>query len=59
VIGLSDHRAPGMGDVDFKLVAGYLPRDAFRTLEVMSFNSPGQIMTGMKILVETGCVNKV
>jgi putative hydrolase of the HAD superfamily len=59
VIGLLDHQAPGQGNVDFRLVAGYLPRDAFRTMEVMSFNTPEQIKTGLEILVDTGCVNKI
>jgi HAD superfamily hydrolase (TIGR01509 family) len=57
VIGISDHRAPGLGDVDFKLLSIYLPRDSFRTMEVMGFNTPEQIKTGLKKLVETGCVN--
>jgi len=59
VIGISDHRAPGMGDVDFRIVAGYLPKEASRTMEVMSFNTPEQLKTGLKILVDTGCVNPI
>jgi FMN phosphatase YigB (HAD superfamily)/sugar phosphate isomerase/epimerase len=59
VIGIMDHRAPGLGEVDFRMVAVYLPRDAFRTLEVMSFNTPEQIKTGLKTLVDTGCVNLI
>ncbi len=59
VIGIHDHRAPGMGQVDFQMVAAYLPKDAFRTLEVMSFNTPEQIRTGLEILVDTGCVNRM
>ncbi len=56
VIGISDHKAPGLGDVDFRLVAGYLPQDAFRTMEVMGFNTPEQVKTGLKELVDKGCV---
>ena len=59
VIGISDHYAPGLGDVDFRNVAGFLPKDSFRTMEVMSFNTPEQIKTGLKILVDTGCVNLI
>jgi sugar phosphate isomerase/epimerase len=59
VKGVSDHFAPGLGDVDFRLVAGYLPKEAFRTIEVMSFNTPEQIKTGLIKLVETGCVNQI
>jgi sugar phosphate isomerase/epimerase len=56
VIGITDHHAPGQGEVDFRMVAGYLPRQAFRTIEVMSFNTPEQIMTGLTRLLDTGCV---
>ena len=56
VIGISDHHAPGLGDVDFRMVAGYLPKDSFRTLEVMGFNTPEQVKAGLKKLVDTGCV---
>ncbi len=59
VIGLVDHQAPGLGDVDFRMVASYLPRDAFRTLEVLHSNTPEQIKAGMKILVDTGCVSLI
>jgi sugar phosphate isomerase/epimerase len=57
VIGVSDHHAPGLGDVDFRMVAGYLPKEAFRTIEVMSFNTPEEIKRGLKRLVEAGCVS--
>ncbi len=59
VIGIHDHRAPGLGEVDFQMVAGYLPKDAFRTIEVLSFNTPEQIKAGMQILVDTGCVSLI
>jgi putative hydrolase of the HAD superfamily len=59
VIGITDHQAPGMGDVDFHGVAQYLPRQAFRTLEVLSVITPQQIKTGLNKLVETGCVTLV
>jgi sugar phosphate isomerase/epimerase len=59
VIGISDHHAPGMGDVDFRRVAEYLPSQAFRTLEVLSVITPQQIKTGLNKLVEAGCVTLV
>jgi len=59
VIGISDHYSPGLGDVDFRMVAGYLPQGAFRTIEVMSFTTPEQIKTGLNKLVDTGCVNLI
>jgi HAD superfamily hydrolase (TIGR01549 family) len=59
VIGITDHHAPGLGEVDFRMVARYLPNEAFRTIEVMSFNSPEQIKTGLRKLVDAGCVNLI
>jgi sugar phosphate isomerase/epimerase len=59
VVGVVDHYAPGLGDVDFRLIAGYLPKEAFRTVEVMSFNTPEQIKTGLDVLVAAGCVNMI
>jgi sugar phosphate isomerase/epimerase len=59
VTGIQDHRAPGLGEVDFRMVAEHLTKDAFRTIEVMSFNTPEQIKAGMKILIETGCVSLI
>ncbi len=56
VTGVDDHRAPGLGEVDFRMVASYLPKEAYRALEVQSFNTPEQIKAGMQILVDTGCV---
>ncbi len=57
--GISDHRAPGLGEVDFRKVASYLPRAAFRTLEIQGFNTPEQIEAGMNLLADTGCVNLI
>jgi sugar phosphate isomerase/epimerase len=59
VIGVTDHHAPGLGDVDFRMVGRYLPKEAFRTVEVMNFNSFEQIKAGLKILVDTGVVNVI
>lgn len=59
VIGITDHYAPGLGEVDYALLAKYLPKDAFRTLEVMSFNSPEQIKNGLQKLVDIGCIDRI
>jgi FMN phosphatase YigB (HAD superfamily)/sugar phosphate isomerase/epimerase len=59
VNGVDDHRAPGLGEVDFRMVAPYLPEEAFRTLEVQSSNTPDQIKAGIKILVDSGCVRLI
>ena len=56
VIGVKDHYAPGLGEVDFGMVASYLPDEAIRTFELQATNSPEQVKAGLKYLVETGCV---
>lgn len=52
VHGVTDHLAAGLGQVDWDMVAGYLPADALRTCEFQSFNSPQQLADGLKWLVE-------
>jgi sugar phosphate isomerase/epimerase len=59
VIGISDHYAPGLGEVDFHMVAAYLPRDAYRACELQSFNTAEQVTNGLKFLVDAGCVNLI
>ncbi len=58
VNGIEDHLAPGLGNVDFKAMAPYLPQDAFRTLEVKVNNTPEQITTGMKFLQQSGILTQ-
>jgi sugar phosphate isomerase/epimerase len=59
VVGIDDHRAPGLGEMDFCMVAKYLPPNAFRTLEVLSSNTPDQISKSLEILVDTGCIQVI
>jgi sugar phosphate isomerase/epimerase len=54
VAGLKDHLAVGLGQVDWKMVASYLPASALRTCEFQPFNSPEQVAAGLKRLVEEG-----
>ncbi len=56
MVGLQDHYAPGLGDVDFDLIADYLPKNAFRTCEFMEFNSPEQVKAGLKYLFDHRCI---
>jgi peptide subunit release factor RF-3 len=56
VIGLSDHLAPGVGEIDFTKIAPYLPENSFRTLELQPGNSLAQIKNGITRLVEAGCI---
>lgn len=56
VVGVTDHQAPGLGEIDFDEVADYLPREAFRTLELHPSNNPEQVKVGLRYLVDRGCV---
>ena len=56
VIGVNDHYAPGLGEVDFGMVASYLPEDAVRTFEIHPANLPEQVKAGLKYLVKMGVV---
>jgi sugar phosphate isomerase/epimerase len=59
VIGVNDHYAPGLGEVDFEMVASYLPKDAIRTFELQATNSPEQVKAGLKFLFEHKCVKLI
>jgi sugar phosphate isomerase/epimerase len=56
VIGLSDHLAPGLGEIDFNIISNYLPEDTFRTVEILPSNTFTQVKDGLSHLVDTGCI---
>jgi HAD superfamily hydrolase (TIGR01549 family) len=56
MVGVTDHYAPGLGDIDFDQVAACLPERAFRTCEFQALNSPEQVIKGLKFLAEHGCI---
>jgi len=58
VIGINDHYAPGLGEVDFDMVASYLPKDAIRTFELQITNSPEQVKAGLIYLAEHDCISR-
>lgn len=58
VVGVDDHRAAGTGNVNWEMVARYLPAAAMRTCEFQNNNSPEQITAGVKWLIEKGCVRQ-
>lgn len=59
IVGLRDHLAPGLGQVDWDMVAHYLLAEVVRTFECRSFNTPQELEAGVKLLAEKGCVRKV
>lgn len=56
IVGIDDHHTAGAGQVDWKMVARYLPAAAMRTCEFQNDNSPDQVAAGVKWLVEKGCI---
>ncbi len=56
VLGIDDHQAAGSGQVDWDMVARYVPANAHRTCEFQNFNSPDQVRAGAQWLVEKGLV---
>jgi HAD superfamily hydrolase (TIGR01549 family) len=59
IIGLQDHFAPGLGNVNYNNVASYLPENSFRTCECLEFNTPEQVTSGLKYLYEHGCIRNI
>jgi len=59
VIGIQDHQAPGTGEVDFVMIAKYLPPDCYRTLEVEKVINLEAVARGMRYLEKTGCVKRI
>ena len=57
VIGVMDHYAPGLGEIDFAHIAPYIPSTAFRTLELHPKNTPEQVHAGLRLLAAQGCVH--
>jgi sugar phosphate isomerase/epimerase len=56
VIGLSDHLAPGLGEINFSKISPYLPPSSFRTLELLPKNTFSQVEKGLDLLIKAGCV---
>jgi sugar phosphate isomerase/epimerase len=56
MIGTTDHYAPGLGEIDFSMIAAYLPENAFRTCEFQTFNTPEQVKAGLEVLFKSGCI---
>ncbi len=55
IVGIRDHLAAGLGQIDWDMVARYLPAKALRTCEFQSFNSSQEVAAGLRWLVEKEC----
>jgi HAD superfamily hydrolase (TIGR01549 family) len=59
VVGLTDHQAPGMGTVDFRKIAPYLPENCIKTLEIGPKATIPQISEGLQKLTQSGCITQI
>jgi hypothetical protein len=53
---LTDHYAPGRGEINFDLVGSYLPPEANRTCEFQVFNTFEQVKNGLNYLYDHHCI---
>jgi hypothetical protein len=59
VIGITDHYAPGLGEIDFTRIASFLPDNSFRTFEMLPSNTLAQVKHSLYLLVEAGCIKYI
>ena len=57
VIGISDHRPPGKGTVNWDMVAKYLPYEIIRTCEIAEWNEEEEIQGVVDFLQRKGLVD--
>jgi sugar phosphate isomerase/epimerase len=55
IVGIRDHLAAGLGQIDWDMVARHLPAKALRTCEFQSSNSRQEVTAGVRWLVEKAC----
>ena len=59
VRGVVDHYAPGLGEVDYRQFAQFIPADAQRTLEVHGTNSPNDISASLQLFSQVGLIHRM
>lgn len=56
IVGLQDHRVAGTGEMDWPMIASYLPAQAIRTCEFDWPHSEEEIVSGVDYLRQMGCL---
>jgi sugar phosphate isomerase/epimerase len=56
IVGLQDHRIAGSGEMNWPMIASYLPADAIRTCEFDWPYSEEEIVAGVETLRQVGCL---
>jgi sugar phosphate isomerase/epimerase len=57
VLGISDHHAPGKGDMDWEMVAKYLPPRIVKVCEIGEWNDEEQMQGVVEFLQKKGVLN--
>jgi sugar phosphate isomerase/epimerase len=57
VIGIMDHYAPGMGDVNFSRIAPFLSKGSFRTCEIKGSIPLTKVQAGLHLLAGHHCID--
>jgi sugar phosphate isomerase/epimerase len=58
-MGISDHRAIGNGEIDFTLIARYVPARAIKTLEIRPNTNAEELRNSLQFLADQGIVQGV
>ena len=59
VKGVTDHQLPGRGDVDFNMIAPYIPQTANLTMEVNPNLTVEELELGLEFLAQFGIIEKI
>ena len=59
VIGVDDHQTPGSGEVDYAMIARYLPPTAYLTLEVNHRLEISDLTSGLDCLARFGIIQRI
>ncbi len=57
ILGISDHHAPGKGDMNWEMVAKYLPPGIVKVCEIGEWNDEEQMQGVVKFLQKKGILN--
>jgi sugar phosphate isomerase/epimerase len=57
ILGISDHQAPGKGDMNWEMVAKYLPTGIVKVCEIGEWNDEEQMQGVVKFLQKKGILN--
>jgi len=57
VLGISDHQAPGTGDMNWEMVAKYLPPGIVKVCEIGEWNDEEQMQGVVNLLQKKGIIN--